>query len=244
VADHDEALRILRRRITSGKYPSKSRLPPERALAEELGMSRGTLRKALEVLESEGLVWRHVGKGTFVGHPAVRVSLPADAGAISMSPREILEARLMFEPIIAARAATSATRSDLELLGKYARKADDAADWEAFELWDRTLHRAIAAATQNAACLVFLDIVNRAREQDDWSRAQLPPLDSPRPIRSRAVHFTIVEAIFNRNAAAAAQAMRQHLERVRDVYFSEDVSVETAGLDSPPAGLVPRARRR
>ena len=49
--------------------PRVSRLPPERELMDNLGMTRTTLRRALEVLEREGAIWRHVGKGTFVAKP-------------------------------------------------------------------------------------------------------------------------------------------------------------------------------
>jgi DNA-binding FadR family transcriptional regulator len=226
MADQHSVLKTLRRRITSGKYPGQSKLPPERDLATELEVSRGTLRKALDVLESEGLVWRHVGKGTFVGHPSVRVPLASELSALSVTPRELMEARLMFEPVIAARAASSATQGDIEFITKCVVKADEAPNWESFELWDRTLHRAIAVATQNSVCTTFLDIVNKTREADDWSRTQLPPLNSDTPVRSRAVHFDILNAITNRNALEAARTMRMHLERVRQVYFSEEVVVE------------------
>ncbi|MCS0494741.1 GntR family transcriptional regulator [Ancylobacter sp. MQZ15Z-1] len=226
MADQLTVVRALRRRITSGKYPGQSKLPPERMLAEELEVSRGTLRKALNVLESEGLIWRHVGKGTFVGHPSVRVPLAFELSTLSISPRELLEARLMFEPIIAARAAHSATHADIQYIRKCVTKAHHASNWENFELWDRTLHRAIAAATQNSACVMFLDIVNKARENDDWSRTQLPPLGSNIPVRSRAIHFDILEAITRRNASAAARAMKLHLERVRDVYFRDELNAD------------------
>lgn len=226
MADHQSALKTLRTRIKSGKYPAQSRLPPERELAQELGVSRGTLRKALDIIESEGLIWRHIGKGTFVGHPSVRVPLSFEMSSVSVTPRELLEARLMFEPIIAARAANSATAGDIEFITKCVTKADEASNWETFELWDRTLHRAIAAATQNSMCIMFLDIVNRTRENDSWSRMRLPPLTSEVPPRSRAVHFKILDAITARNPLEAARYMRMHLELVREVYFSEEVTVE------------------
>jgi len=220
LADQSEVVRVLRRRITSGKYPGQSKLPPERELAQELEVSRGTLRKALAVIESEGLIWRHIGKGTFVGHPSVRVPLSFELSTLSISPRELIEARLMFEPIIAFHAAHSATHADIEYMRKCVAKADEAANWETFELWDRTFHRAIAAATQNSACTMFLDIINKTRENDDWSRRLLPPLDSPSPVESRSAHFVILEEISRRHAGGAAQAMRKHLELVKQVYFS------------------------
>ena len=60
-------VQLLREFIQSGQYADQSRLPPERDLTLKLGISRAVLRKALSVLESENLIWRHVGRGTFVG---------------------------------------------------------------------------------------------------------------------------------------------------------------------------------
>ena len=63
----------------------------------------------------------------------------------------------------------------------------------------------------------------RTRENDDWSRAQLPPRESRRPVRSRAVHFDILEAIRSHYASAAARCMRQHLKRDREVYIRDEI---------------------
>ncbi|MEY3532185.1 MAG: hypothetical protein RI979_209, partial [Pseudomonadota bacterium] len=60
----------LRSFIVEGGHPRGGRLPPERHLTEELGMTRTTLRKALDSLERDGLIWRHVGKGTFISDDA------------------------------------------------------------------------------------------------------------------------------------------------------------------------------
>ena len=53
--------------LESPDYPANSRLPAERALSVQLGLSRSALREALEILEAQGKVWRHVGQGTFIG---------------------------------------------------------------------------------------------------------------------------------------------------------------------------------
>ena len=53
--------------LESGQYPPQSKMPPERALAVKLGITRTALRKALSTLEAQNRIWRHVGRGTFVG---------------------------------------------------------------------------------------------------------------------------------------------------------------------------------
>ena len=107
------ALAKLRQLLESGEYQVNSRLPAERELAVQLGLSRGALRGGFEVLEAEGKVWRHVGKGTFVGNrPLDDISIPSLVTS-GTSPTEILEARLLIEPLLARLAAVRATEADL-----------------------------------------------------------------------------------------------------------------------------------
>src|SRR3546814_17448234 len=61
------ALTQLRAYLAQRDLPANSRLPPERELCDILGVSRGELRKALAAMESNGELWRNVGKGTFLG---------------------------------------------------------------------------------------------------------------------------------------------------------------------------------
>ncbi|MEL0252207.1 MAG: GntR family transcriptional regulator, partial [Novosphingobium sp.] len=84
----------------------EDRLPPEPKLSEELGVSRGRLRTLLKRLESEGAIWRHVGKGTFVGPRKLVDSNPV---AASFSVDDILQARTALEPQLAALAAIHCT---------------------------------------------------------------------------------------------------------------------------------------
>src|SRR4051812_49164925 len=87
------------------------RLPSEPRLVEALGVSRGRLRTMLKRLEDEGLIWRHVGKGTFVGPR--QVSPDDEDWSASISVDDVIAARLLLEPQLAARAAIHATPADL-----------------------------------------------------------------------------------------------------------------------------------
>ena len=64
---HNKATLLLENYISNNNLASQSRLPAERQLCTELGISRTELRKALSSLEADGQIWRHVGRGTFVG---------------------------------------------------------------------------------------------------------------------------------------------------------------------------------
>ncbi len=99
----------LKRMIGDGRFPEQSKLPPERELAQEFDVTRSTLRKALSLLEAEGKIWRHVGKGTFVGNPPTEKSLQLSSLTRFTNPMEIMEVRLVIEPRLAGFAAMRAT---------------------------------------------------------------------------------------------------------------------------------------
>ena len=86
-----------------------TRLPPERQLAAQFGVSRNEIRKALARLELDGRLSREVGRGTFIRAPAEAATSNLDALRDSTSPRNAMEARLVLEPEIASLAAVNAT---------------------------------------------------------------------------------------------------------------------------------------
>ena len=100
----------LRSFIRDGGYAEGVRLPPERDLTNELGMSRATLRKALDALERDGVIWRHVGKGTFVADGSQRDTTDASVQlGRQLTPFRMMRARLAIEPAIAREAAINAS---------------------------------------------------------------------------------------------------------------------------------------
>ena len=64
---HDADLASLRKYLEDRGFAQNDRLPPERELADTLGLTRNRVRGGLRKLESEGLIWRHVGQGTYFG---------------------------------------------------------------------------------------------------------------------------------------------------------------------------------
>ena len=89
------------------------RLPNERDLALKFGVSRHAVRKALERLEIEGQLWRHVGRGTFRGQRPNPATSDADVVIQHASLREIVETRKIIEPQIAALAAVRASAAQV-----------------------------------------------------------------------------------------------------------------------------------
>jgi DNA-binding FadR family transcriptional regulator len=204
----------LRAYIAATEQAGGGRLPPERQLSRRFGVSRAELRKALAVLEADGLLWRHVGKGTFLGsRPLDGV---ADIAAITRrtNPAEVMKTRLLLEPEIARLAALSATPELLAEMRICLRRSREAGSWRQYEGWDNRLHRLIAEATQNNLLLALLDTLNAVRRAVAWGRLRANPVKPDPDHHSFAEHEAIVEAIADRDMARAAAAMRRHLESV------------------------------
>lgn len=219
-----EVVERLRQGLADGRLAPEGRLPPERDLAQDLGVSRGTLRKALMTLEREGRVWRHVGRGTFTSRPGGgwrgggRTAAAMDGRDDPMSqtsPAEVMEVRLMLEPRIAALAALRATPAELREMDACVVQGERAADVATFETWDGRLHRLVAASARNALLLTLFDTVNAAREGELWGRLKAASLTPERRRGYVRQHARIVAAIRDRDTDRAARLMDEHLAAVR-----------------------------
>lgn len=197
----------------------RKRLPPERQLADRLGVSRGTVRRALAVLEEEGSVLRRIGSGTYLtpletlepgpGHPIV------DRG-VATSPVEIMTVRLIIEPGIARRAALMAKAQDLAELRMLLAAGHEALDVKVFEEIDGRFHRRIALAARNGLLLSVFDQVNGLRDAAIWGRLKERTATADRRVIYLEEHAQIIEALEERDPDAAEGAMRTHLRNVTD----------------------------
>jgi DNA-binding FadR family transcriptional regulator len=214
--DPDRAIvEKLRKLLESDRFSSHNRLPPERSLAAELGVSRGVLRKALATLEKEGRIWRHVGQGTFKGP-----RLEADPRGVSVltsvtNPTEIMEARLVLEPKLAALAALRATLSELSQMEEYGERSKRAANAPDFEHWDELLHLNIARATDNSLLLSLFMVLHDVRQGDVWGSLKEASLTKERRSVYYQQHLDLIRALKQRDAARAERVMREHLETIK-----------------------------
>ncbi len=204
----------LRAWLARAELPESARLPSERELCGVLGVSRGDLRKALHVLEREGVLWRHVGKGTFVGAGPLEDVVDLAGLERRTNPAEVMRTRLMLEPVFAREAALYATPADLDELRLCVARARAAGSWRHYETQDNALHRAVAKATHNALALALFDTLNTVRRAVVWGRLRAAPEGPPADHHSFADHEAIVHAIAERDRVGAERAMRLHLETV------------------------------
>lgn len=206
------ALEKLRALLTSDGLDPDGKLPTERALSEQLGVSRRAIRRALEVLEAEGRVWRRQGSGTYAGRRPDGWSEHVDSIVAGTDLMEIMEVRLRIEPQLAQLAALRAKSFDVERMYELVRKIHESTDADGRELWDGALHRQIAHCAGNQFFLTIFDVINRVRQDASWQAIR----ERARSIsRTREVtfgqHTAIVDAIAAHDPAKAGEAMRTHL---------------------------------
>ncbi len=205
----------IKRFITTQRFNHNDRLPPERVLSQHFAVTRGELRKALSELESDGLIWRHVGRGTFIGaRPVLNLADAAYLGELA-SPAQVIAARLAIGPELARLAATHATRMDFEEIQSCNSRCKAASDWRSYEAWDNNLHYAIAKATHNKLLIHLFDILNVVRRSTVWGQPRTTKMP-PRDHISFYEHEAICAAITQRDGNDASLRMRDHLVSVRE----------------------------
>ncbi|QJF51967.1 FadR/GntR family transcriptional regulator [Roseobacter ponti] len=209
----DDLSRRLRALIDNAGYRHNDRIPPERELCASLGTTRNQLRKALSELEAQGRIWRHVGRGTFVGARPVLNLQDVTYLRDQIKPEQVVAVRFNIEPELSRLAARRASKTDCERMKFCATRCRKAEDWRTYEAWDNNLHHAIARATKNQLFLYFFETLNSVRRSIVWGQ----PRDTRGPsadYSSFSQHDEIVAAISAGDDELAADAMRRHLHSV------------------------------
>lgn len=215
--DVDQDLDRLRTYIDSVLETGASQLPPEPKLADGIGMSRGRLRTLLKRLEAEGTIWRQVGKGTFIGPRLTDGASSAWAEGISMG--DVMNARQLIEPQLAAQAAIHAKPSDINALTKSIEEMRAAESLFHWKRLDQRLHRQIAEATHNKILLLLYDTLRSHGRSDLELRLEEVLSHEAAPAKTNAQHEAIASAISSGNPDLAEAAMRIHLLKVREMVF-------------------------
>ncbi|MFP1792266.1 FadR/GntR family transcriptional regulator [Lonsdalea quercina] len=211
------ALEKLRELLRESALEPDGKLPTERALSELWGVGRREVRRALEVVEAEGLIWRKQGSGTFLGQKPDQWGTHAANLIKGTNFMEIMEVRLRIEPQLAQLAALRAKPSDIERMRALRDKIYERTDADWRELWDGSLHRLIAQSAGNQLFLSLFDVVNRVRQYPAWQALRaLARSHNASPTDSHSDHTEIIEAIAAHDPVRAGEAMRQHLLTLED----------------------------
>ena len=212
----------LRQLMKSGEFTVGSRLPAERDLATQLGVSRPSVREALIALEVEGMIEVRTGSGIYVqsttrpkNEPTPTMSdAPSDWG-----PLEVMSARILVEAEVAALAAQNAQKKQLQTIRNGLQKMKLEAARDEVPRWgDEAFHEGIAQACGNS---VLLDTVQRF-----WQARNGPLFERlgdyfENPTSWQAAigeHQAVLDAIEARDSSGARKAMQKHLKQAHKRY--------------------------
>ena len=212
----------IRELIRSGEFVAGARLPPERDLAKQLGVSRPSVREALIALEVEALVEVRIGSGIYVLGPGVK----ADGGADSANgdhrgevhavagPFELMRARYTIESECAALAAKSAKRAQVTAIEEALEQMHREFEHQKQPLaGDRLFHLRIAEATGNGALVAVVKMLWEERRGPLFKRLE-HHYDTPGLwTAAMAEHRAVVKAIAEHDVAGARIAMQRHLNK-------------------------------
>ena len=214
-----------------------SRLPTERQLAADLGVTRSGIRLALAALEADGLISREVGRGTFLRDAAAGALAAASRGDLGagkaadgqgadgqgsehqtagqdFAPADVMTIRRLIEPQALPLVVLWATAKDFAEMERNVAGGERAASYEEFETWDLALHRCIMAAAHSPLLVALYGVVESARHGQHWGDLKRRSATRQRREVYQEDHRAIVAALRERDTDAAVEAMRTHLARV------------------------------
>lgn len=207
----DEVVSQIQAAIFAGRFRRGDRLPPEREMAEQFGVSRATVRDALRSLEAAGLVRIRVGGqgGPYVAEPDVSrliATLETHVHLQGTTFMELAEARLALELMAARLAADRATGAELEAIRSAAERSPEAHAETAGELLD--FHHLVVAAAHNGALLSMWTATRRLiQEPFDLLHALRPEMATA----ARRAHRKLYRALAERDRELAVRLTDEHL---------------------------------
>jgi GntR family transcriptional repressor for pyruvate dehydrogenase complex len=211
------------RAIKEGVYKAGDKLPPERVLAEEMGVSRNSIREALSALQVLNIVESKAGDGTYIKKLVESINIESQILPIleeSESPFKIFEARNVLEMGVVELAIDNATPEDIERIRRALErmyKQAEARDYEGYLAANLDFHLAIAEATANPIVERMMTLLWETTSQrllnemliDYWQENINSSIE---------IHEQIFAAIKDKNKELIHKVIRRHYEEPRD-YF-------------------------
>jgi DNA-binding FadR family transcriptional regulator len=201
----------IRGLIKSGEFPAGARLPPERDLARQLGVSRPSVREALIALEVEGMVEVRIGSGIYV---LAAGDSPGTEPEATAGPFELLRARYVIEAECAALAAKSAKKGQVHAIEEALTEMErEMVDSRQPLPADRAFHLRIAEATGNGALVAVVRMLWEERTGPLYKQLE-HHYDSPALWHAAmAEHRAVLKAISAHDVEGARSAMQRHLNQ-------------------------------
>ncbi len=198
--------KILKMIEEENRFSVGDKLPNELVLAQELGVSRSTLREAIRILTTNGVLEIRRGKGTFVSANTV---ISSDTFSdIASGLDDLFEMRLMFEPDCAFLAAERATDEEIDIIRYYGEEIEKkilSGEDRTFE--EQKFHESIANATHNAFVKQFMPIIFNAIKKGVVVLTKDQDVSDDNMKDDRL----IMDFLKKRNAEGARTAMRLHI---------------------------------
>src|SRR3954468_10527401 len=207
--------------IQSGAFKIGDKLPAERELCEMFGVSRAPIRQALSALELNGIIYSRQGEGVYVKSN----QLATDPSVFkSITPEDIVEARMNIEPLIVKFAAQRATDEDIEELRSTIKQMEDETKAGVYvPETDEKLHCSIAKASHNDLFInIMAAIINAMKQQEMWKFIRDRTVTRPdyRDVNFRE-HQLLIKAIEERNEKEAVKIMTDHMQNLYDRYWKD-----------------------
>lgn len=207
----------IRRLILDGTFPADHSLPSERALAQQFAVSRGSIRDAIRVLETIGLLDSRHGQGTFTRELDVGRLVAPLASVLTYRhdlQAELMDVRRLLEPAVAQAAAARVTEEDLAALDRIlATQRRKRKTGQSAFLEDTAFHAAIARATRNRVLMSIMETLNELLVES----RKLALRQKGRPERSIKGHEAVIAALRRHDGDGAARAMRDHIDQIAHI---------------------------
>ncbi|MGM0922204.1 MAG: FadR/GntR family transcriptional regulator [Bacillota bacterium] len=209
--------------IQLGSFKIGDKLPSERELCEQFAVSRAPVRQALSALEMNGVIYSRQGEGVFVKNTQILTGNSQSSIFLeSISPEDILEARMNIEPVIIKLAAIRATDEDIDQLKSTIEKMEEETNKGLYvPETDEKLHNAIAMASHNDLFITFMSAISNAmKQQEMWKFIRDRTVTRPdyREVNFRE-HKLLIKAIEEHNENEAVERMTSHMKNLYDRYW-------------------------
>ena len=220
-----EIVEQIQNLIKEGRLKPGDKLPPERVLAEKLGVSRPPLREAMSALEILGIIESRGGKGNFIKNTFNSTSYAQRVKELEKeeSPFDLLEARKAVETEIAGLAAEKATLEDIkEIEEGLDRMKNVLNDTPRVMEFDREFHIAIAKAAHNSVLFQMMNYLADGLKESLWINIKEKSWALPgHPQKYLEEHTKLLEAIKEGDKKAARRTMYNHLADVEEDLLEE-----------------------